>query len=399
MTARARMVRVVRAAPPRRTGGYARSLPGQERDPIVVVPVGTCYATFSVGPAVVMWGYAALTAPTATLYATAHEATGENAAALVGPSVTLGAYGGANAALTSPVPTLSVTATVTNLGAAALAAPAPTISAGATVTTLASAGLTFGNGVSTYRIVGYSGAVIAATIGGATVAASGTSGSIGGATLTLPLFEVTASGTVNGLSSAELVCPSAGLAGVGVAWIVAPSATLVAIGTATVTATYEAYAVNLNHAPGPNSSEVDEMTRYTNFPFDRIVRYQNSYFGVAADGLYLLEGTTDYADPTPAKIRWTFRTGISDMKVAQTKTVESVYFGGRLESATVSLYAGESSPRTYRYTGPTSYTAQNYRQVFGRGIRARYFAIGATGTGAMELDDMEFSVGKHTRRI
>ena len=85
MTARARMVRVVRAAPPRRTGGYARSLPGQERDPIVVVPVGTCYATFSVGPAVVMWGYAALTAPTGVYSMTTAEPASASSETAVEP--------------------------------------------------------------------------------------------------------------------------------------------------------------------------------------------------------------------------------------------------------------------------------------------------------------------------
>jgi hypothetical protein len=51
-----------------------------------------------------------------------------------------------------------------------------------------------------------------------------------------------------------------------------------AIGTAVVAVTHEAYAVNLR-------SEVEgggnEVTRYTDYPFERIVRWRGSYYGMA----------------------------------------------------------------------------------------------------------------------
>ena len=119
---------------------------------------------------------------------------------------------------------------------------------------------------------------------------------------------------------------------------------MTATGHAVVAATYEAYAINLNHKPRPGVVPVDEMTHYTNFPFDRIVRYKNSYFGVAADGLYLLEGTTDHAEPTPTPIPWLWKTGLTDFRTPQKKTVESMYFGGRLgPAASVSLHAGDGA--------------------------------------------------------
>ena len=317
---------------------------------------------------------------------------------LAPPAATLAAYGGANATLAAPMPALSITGTATGLGNAALAAPRVTVVAGATNTALANAALTFGNILGTYSIVGYSGAVCSVTLGKTTVDATGTTGAIGGAAITLPLYQLIASGTVQGLSSADLLMPAAQLGSVGVAWLMAPSAALVAIGTATVTTTYEAYSVNLNHKVIPGVIPVDEITHYTNFPFDRIVRYKGSYFGVAADGLYLLQGTTDHA-ATPTAIPWAWRTGISDFGSAQQKTVESAYFSGRLGAASISLYVGEASTQAYAYSTPAVSTAQNYRQVFGRGIKARYYALGAAGTGVMEIDDLDFSVGKMTRRI
>ena len=381
-----------------RAAVQARATSNALRPPIILVNVSPATGTITVGATYLVGGSALLVAPAATVGATGRSTTGLNSALLAPPAATLAAYGGANATLAAPTPALSITGTVTNLGNAALAAPRVTVVAGATNTALANAALTFGNILGTYSIVGYSGAVCSVTLGKTTVDATGTTGAIGGAAITLPLYQLIASGTVRGLSSADLLMPAAQLGSVGVAWLMAPSAVLVAIGTATVTTTYEAYSVNLNHKVIPGVIPVDEITHYTNFPFDRIVRYKNSYFGVAADGLYLLQGTTDHA-ATPTAIPWAWRTGISDFGSAQQKTVESAYFGGRLGAASISLYVGEASTQAYAYSTPAVSTAQNYRQVFGRGIKARYYALGAAGTGVMEIDDVDFSVGKMTRRI
>ncbi len=117
---------------------------------------------------------------------------------------------------------------------------------------------------------------------------------ITGAAITAPLFKLSASGTAQNYGGASLLAPSPRLGAQAQAWLIAPGATLTAAGTAVVTATYEAYALNLNHPPAQRGiPEIDELTRYTNFPFTHIVRYQNSYYGANSTGLYLLEGTTD----------------------------------------------------------------------------------------------------------
>lgn len=380
-----------------RPGGYGRSTWAPARDSALDIQVSEASTQTTVGETFIVWGYAVLTAPSAGLSATS-TTNGLNGGTLSPATPTLTAYGGANASLTAPTPAITITATVPGVASAALIAPRATVVAGATAAALANATLTFGNLLSTYAVVGYSGAVCSVTVGGATVVAAGTVGASGGANITLPLFQLVAAGTVRGLSSADLIMPAAQLGGVGVAWVMAPSAVLVAIGTATVTAAYEAYSVNLNHKPIPGVIPVDEVTHYTNFPFDRIVRYKNSYFGVAADGLYLLQGTTDHA-ATPTDIPWSWRTGMSDFGSAQQKTIESVYFGGRLGAASISLYVGEAGAQSYSYPTPAVSIAQNYRQVFGRGIKARYYALGAAGTGVMEIDDVDFNIDKMTRRI
>lgn len=164
-----------------------------------------------------------------------------------------------------------------------------------------------------------------------------------------------------------------------------------------IAAAYEAYAVNLNHS---GDNPVDEVTRYTNFPFTHIVRYQGSYFGVAANGLYLLEGTTDHAVPTPKAIKWQLETHLTDFGNPLQKTPVSAYVGGRLGRAeTFTLLAGEKKESVYKYTNPRGATAQNYRQKLARGVKARYFAVGLQGDGAAEIDNLEFEVNTMTRRI
>ena len=338
-----------------------------------------------------------LDAPSPTLFSLGHESSGERAAFLTAPRPTLSTLTGANAKMVASMPTMSAAGTVTGWGDVSLTTPKPTLASTGTVSGVADVPLS----APSPNLIGYSGAVCSVTLtGAAAVLATGTTGSIGGAAVTCPLFELTASATAENRGSAELLAPSPHMGQSALVYLVAPSATLTAIGHAVVSATYEAYAVNLGHQPKPGKEPVDEVTRYTNFPFTHIVRYQNSYFGANSTGLYLLEGTTDYASPTPTAIPWAFKTAMTDFKSQQHKTVASAYFGGRLgAAATVSLHVGEDGPQTYSYATVRTDHAQNYRQVFGKGTKARYYALGASGTGTMELDDIDLDVHNLTRRI
>jgi hypothetical protein len=166
-------------------------------------------------------------------------------------------------------------------------------------------------------------------------------------------------------------------------------------GTAIVI-TYEAYAVNLKHRAAPGVEAIDEVTRYTNFPFNQIVRHQERYYGVADNGLYLLGGDLDVATPIP----WAFKTAMTDDKAEEKKTVRALRFSGRVgPAATVTLFSGESGNEAYTYTTPRDATPQNHREKLGRGIKGRYYAIGVAGDGALELDGLEPEVDTLTRKL
>ena len=331
-----------------------------------------------------------LTAPMQRVYGTGHDSTGENAAALTAPSPTLAMYGGASASLSAPFGVLSITATSVGWGKSALTAPMATLVSDGRVSGMANAALA----PPMAKMVGYSGAVCDVTLTGRpTLVATGTTGAIGGATLTCPLFALVAGATAENHGSANLIAPSPRMGDTAQAWLVAPMARLVAIGSATVTVDYEAYSINLTHS---DPEATDEVTRYTNFPFERIVRYQGSYFGMAADGLYLLEGNTDDGAP----IEWALRTGTTDFGKSQKKNTASGYVGGRLgPSTTFTVLTGEKQENNYPYTTPRGSTAQNYRQKFGRGLDARYYAFQLEGDGELEIDDLDIEVVMRTRRI
>lgn len=332
--------------------------------------------------------------PALTLSATAHNSLGENGISAIAPSLTLSAYGGGNASMALPMLSLSIEGTVQGLGQSETTLPLLTLSASGTVAGTAASALT----MPTPTMIGYSGAVCSITLAsGLTIEAAGTIGSVGNAAVTLPMFELAASATAQNYGSADLLLPSLQPGVTAQAWMALPGLKLTAIGTATITATYEAYALNLNHVGVRQGESVtDEMTRYTEFPFTHVVRYRNSYYGVAAGGLYLLEGTTDAGD----EIAYAVQTAKTDFGTSGKKTVVSAYMGGRIGAEeTVSLIAGDKTPVAYEYATPRGVLAQNHRQKFGRGIKDRYYAIGVAGTEEFELETLDLEINELTRSI
>lgn len=329
------------------------------------------------------------TLPVLNASAYGHDALGERDAQITLPSLSVAAVVGGHSRATLPSLTAEATGTVPAILTSHIPLPSLAVALdGRTAAVTRAEPL-----LPMLTAQGYSGAVCSVTIGNLTLSASGTTGRVGTVQATLPLFAAVATGIIGNTASADITLPSLSMTTGVRAPISLPSLSFVAIGTATVAVTYETYALNLKHT---NDKTNDELTRYTNFPFDRIVRYKDSYYGMNATGLYLLEGTTDGGDPIP----WEVETHITDFGSPKVKTVERAYFGGRLgPDATVTLSVGEQADNSYSYTTPRGQTVQNYRQVFGKGAKARYFSIGVSGNDAFELDSLELAVTELTRRI
>lgn len=335
-----------------------------------------------------------IAAPMQTVRVVAHDASNDNALRVTAPMQSVTMRGGMAASLTGPSPSVDADLTGTALLSASLRAPLPTVSMTATVSAMLRAALS-GPGPS---VQSFTGARIALVGPMGAALAAGQGGAVGSVTATCPVFDLTVEMTRQANAQFDLTAPSPTMGeGRLRAAMAAPSAQLAFTGYAVVAVTYEAYALNLKHA---GESVNDELTRYTNFPFTAIVRFRGAYYGVGAAGLYRLTGTTDFADPTPTAIPWAWKTGVGDFGSTSKKTISAVYFGGRMPAAaTVTLYAGEDAGTAYSHTNPRGSDGQNYRQKFGKGVKDRYYAVGASGTGALTLDNLEFDIAQLTRRI
>lgn len=341
-----------------------------------------------------MGGSAAAALPMFELDAAGHDSTGENAFDGVLSMMTLTAHAGASASLVLPLIALDAAVTGTALIQVDLTIPMLALDASGVGSPFT---VTADLAIPRMAIESYFGGGAQMALPLLSLDASITAGGLLTAALTIPMIALDAAGTRQNYGSIVLTLPMLVPMASATADLLLPMVQLDAAITATVSVTYEAYSVNLTHS-GENTT--DEVTRYTNFPFERIVRYQNSYFGMAADGLYLLEGTTDFALPAPTAIPWNAKTAISDMGAGELKTVVSAYFGGRLPpAATVTLHVGEKSQHAYAYTTPRGPGVQNHREKFGRGLKTRYFALQVAGNGPMELDDITPEIQNMTRRI
>lgn len=305
------------------------------------------------------------------------------------PTADVAGFSGAQGNVTAPHPMLTASGAVTLVGRARLRMPRALLNA---------SGMGGGGGAAMltlqheFKLAAYSGAVATLVLhDGYAIMASGTRGGVGQARLKLPVFELVAAGSEQEVNSAYLMMPMLRKVPSGRAYLKMGRFVLRARGHAEVDATYEAYAVNLLDPidqGASNEVRVNEITHYTNYPFKQIIAFNGDYYGVAEDGLHLLDGDTDAGEP----IAWSFRTALTDFRQKKLKRIVSAYIGGRLvEGAEVTLVVGEKQDLTYTYVTPHSSQAQTYRVMFGKGVRTRYMALEVSDPlgKAVEVDSIE----------
>jgi hypothetical protein len=295
----------------------------------------------------------------------------------------LHAQGGAQAHMTGPRMTLVASGTTTILGEAYLTLLTRyRLLATGTGVSLGRAYLTLNTRYSMSAQGGAQAHMIGPRM---TVSAHGFTGAVGEARLTLHShYSLTASGTqrnfgiVNGTLSGLRPVNSGSARGT------MPRLHVVASGhNLDVTPVYEGYAVAF--VDGRQGTEY-ATTRYATFPFDRIVRFGSSYYGVAVDGLYAL-GADDFdGDPIISVVE----SAETDFGDRHQKRPVSLYLGGRM-GADIDVSVTSAEVETDTYTYPAVATgSRNNRAKFGKGIKARYLAYGFTNTDGddWELDEL-----------
>ncbi|AEF89717.1 hypothetical protein DelCs14_2705 [Delftia sp. Cs1-4] len=142
------------------------------------------------------------------------------------------------------------------------------------------------------------------------------------------------------------------------------------------------------------NTESSASTRYEGYAFDSFMTVGGRQFGVRADGVYSLGGSTDAGLP----IEWGAGLGKHDFGSQAIKRLESVHAG---VSATGQLYVriGDGQ-QTHTYRARRVDAAQRVQRFDpGRGLAANYFTFDLVGEGAAELDNIVFGVVAGQRRI
>jgi len=304
------------------------------------------------------------------------------------PAITSEAYSGGRVGVSLSPLTGSSTGTSIGWITASMTLPSLTASATGTTGSVGFAALTLSGA---FSLSAYSGAqtVLAIAPYGYVISSAGTSGSVGGAELTLPALQGAAIVTAEGHGSANLTLPALQMAPAGQAWLTLPALTMHAVGHEVVTVTYEAYAINLT---------TGAVTHYTNYPFDNILRFGAKYYGIAPTGIFEIGGSTDLTAQIDAHIK-TFATKFGSDKM---KRVPYVYSSGRSGGGVVvGVTADEGTTYEYESDWGEVLGSTNHRTQVGKGIRGVYYAFDVKNVngGSLELDGIDVRVEKTERAI
>lgn len=137
-----------------------------------------------------------------------------------------------------------------------------------------------------------------------------------------------------------------------------------------------------------------QVSRYTGYGFNSFATINGKHYSAKADGIYLLEGSTDAGQDIPVGMVL----GKLDFGTAKHKRVENVYVG---VSATKALYLKVTAEgQTYTYQARSvSPKLQQQRFDPGKGLRANFFEFELIGKGQVEISGVEFRAVPLSRRI
>lgn len=313
------------------------------------------------------------------------------------PALTAAAQGGHYSEFSLPMITAEATGTTIAMARAIMTIPMVEVEASGRVSGQSSVQAR----LPSIEVTSFGGHQAEITLPEITATATATVGSAAQAEFSLPRITVTAHGYRDDTARADITLPMLVMTPSAVAEITLPAFTVLAHGQPVLTNAYEAYVLNMNQPLDDNprnnfEAKVEQVTRYTNWPFIQVVRLGSTYYGVAEDGLYELGGTTDNG----TEITWSFETCKTDFDDPHKKAVASAYIGGQA-GATVdyTLRSGDDVDHMYGYVTTKVIQKRNHRQKFGLGRRVRYYSFGLAGSGKAAIDMLEFELLNTTRRI
>lgn len=129
------------------------------------------------------------------------------------------------------------------------------------------------------------------------------------------------------------------------------------------------------------------LSQYDHYPFTGFAQHGGRYYGVAADGVYLLDGDDDNGTPVSAAVR----TALMNFGTAKHKRLPAVYLAYRspgplaLKVVTTSD-TGAPVERWYRVRERPTTALRETRVDIGRGLRSVYWQLELVNTDGADFD-------------
>jgi hypothetical protein len=287
-------------------------------------------------------------------------------AVITGPVGTFESHGGGVSAGTIPVGTLASTGVLTITGGLEVIGPVGTLEALGVLTAT-------GGMIGVYRgkpsLFSYGRGYSVGAVPVGTLAAGGIMGSVGRLSVEGPVGTLLAGGTLGYGGRMVATGPALRLVPSGVMRATAPRGSLSATGSSGAAVEYEAYSMTL--VKTDKDGEKVYTSRYSAFPFERIIRFGSKYYGISTDGMFELGGDLYGSALIVADVV----TCQEDFGSPQLKRARTLWLGGRISNDfEVSVISDEKDTNEYKYRPTTGTHADNHRVILGRGIRARYWS-------------------------
>jgi len=135
-------------------------------------------------------------------------------------------------------------------------------------------------------------------------------------------------------------------------------------------------------------------SQYENYGFVSFFEKDGVCYGIAEDGIYKLDGSTDEGSPINSLVEF----GRSNFGITNRKTVQNVYLG--VSSINKIFLKVDADETTYTYEARSNSDAiKNNRVDVGRGLRGNYFNFTLITDDTFELDSITFTPVTLSRRI
>lgn len=136
------------------------------------------------------------------------------------------------------------------------------------------------------------------------------------------------------------------------------------------------------------NAETKAFTSYANYPFNSFAKIGHDYYGVADDGLYLLDGDNDGGEPIEASIR----TALTTLGTSKMKRMPSVYLGmsagGQMVlKAITTSHDGSKREDWYILEERPAAAVRETRVKIGRGLKSVYW-----GFELVNVDGADFAL-------